>query len=144
MTKASDKRRVGSCLCGSVQVSVEFNHTDIGVCYCEKCRLWAGGPFFELECGDNVKFTGRDNIQTYASSEWAERGFCENCGTHLFIKDKRSGEYGIPPGLFDTDEALALNRQVFSDKKPEYYSFANETQDIPSSYIYQHYPETKE
>jgi len=98
----------------------------------------------EIECGTAVKFLGEENISVYKSSEWAVRGFCKNCGTHLYIRDEKSGEYGIPPGLFENDENIEFNRQVFIDQKPSYYSFSEKTQNITSEYIYKHFPQTKE
>ena len=97
----------------------------------------------ELECGSDVEIAGVENIQIYDSSPWAQRGFCKVCGSHLFIKDTRTGEYGIPPGVFNEDAGVKFRRQVFSDQKPDYYSFSNYTFNITSSYIYAHYPETK-
>lgn len=98
----------------------------------------------ELECGSNIEFAGGDNIATYESSKWAERGFCKVCGSHLFIKEKRSMSYGIPVGVFDDDSEISFNRQVFYDNKPAYYSFSNRTHNISSDYIYEHFPETRE
>ncbi|MEM7359616.1 MAG: GFA family protein [Pseudomonadota bacterium] len=97
-----------------------------------------------MECGTEVVFQGEGHIETFSSSSWAERGFCKKCGSHLFIKDTRSQEYGIPPGLFNDETGLNFNRQIFIDNKPEFYSFSERTQDIDSSFIYDHYPETRE
>ncbi len=138
----SDKQnRQGACLCGAITLTAEFDKTDVGACHCPTCIKWSGGPLMELECGSRVQFKGEQHIQTYASSNYATRGFCKICGSHLFIKDKHSN-YGVPPGLFDNSAGLKLNRQVFFDKKPTYYGFSNKTVNIDSDYIYQHHPET--
>lgn len=89
----------------------------------------------EIECGPNVTFEGKKNISVYDSSKWAERGFCNKCGSHLFIRTKENNEYGIPAGLFNNDLAFIFNRQVFIDLKPPYYSFSDNTRDIDSEYI---------
>lgn len=135
-------KRTGKCLCGAVQISVKASKIDMGACHCQTCRKWSGGPFLEVECGSDVVIEGYENIGTYDSSSWAQRGFCKICGTHLFLKSNASGEYGIPPGLFENDSDIQFNRQVFIDHKPSYYSFKNTTIDITSSYIYEHFPET--
>jgi len=98
----------------------------------------------ELECGTDVEFEGLEIIQTYSSSNYAERGFCKVCGSHLFIKETNSNSYGIPPGLFDNDSGFSFNRQVFFDNKPEYYAFSNNTLNITSEYIHAHFPETRD
>lgn len=140
----STELRNGRCLCGAVQLEVSFEHTDLGVCHCPNCQKWAGGPFMEIECGTKVIFTGKEHISTYNSSPWAERGFCKTCGTHLYIKDQNTNEYGIPPGLFENKAGIALQRQIFIDQKPTCYSFAESTKDITSDFIYQHFPHVKE
>lgn len=131
-------------MCGAVRITADVNKTDLGVCHCAKCKKWAGGPFMEIECGADVKFEGKEQIAVYESSKWAVRGFCKICGSHLFIKDKSSGEFGVPPGLFDDDAGIHLNRQVFFDHKPEYYSFSEITKNISSDFIYKHFPQVKE
>lgn len=136
--------RKDSCMCGAVNVLISRKCTDLGVCHCPLCRKWAGGPFMEIECGSDVQFEGAENISVFQSSSFAERGFCKKCGSHLFIRAVKTNEYGVPPGLFEKDDCIALNRQVFYDKKPEYYSFANATRNINSDYIYQNFPEVKD
>lgn len=137
-------KRMGSCLCGAVQITMSSEATDLGVCHCPKCRKWAGGPFFEIECGPDVIIEGSDSISTFKSSEWAERGFCKVCGSHLYIKSIETNEYGAPPGLFENNENIHFNRQVFYDKKPAYYSFSNTTKNITSDYIYEKFPRARE
>lgn len=84
----------------------------------------------ETECGTDVAFDGQDSISVYASSDWAERGFCKHCGTHLFYRFKANGHYGVPIGLFDDDDSLTFAHQVFIDEKPAYYAFANATHNM--------------
>ncbi|WP_395373410.1 GFA family protein [Marinicella sp. W31] len=139
-----DVRRSGACLCGAVRISVDIKQNDLGVCHCANCRKWSGGPFFEVEVGSDVTIEGEQAIQVYASSNWAERGFCKVCGSHLFIRDKSTNAYGIPPGLFEDDSSFQFNRQVFSDQKPVYYSFSNHTKNITSDFIYKNFPQVQE
>jgi len=47
-----------------------------------------------------LKVDGSDKVKMYASSSWASRGFCTECGTHLFFKFNQSGDYNIPVGIF--------------------------------------------
>ena len=142
MTQQSTRK--GQCLCGAVTITVPKQKQSLGACHCIKCRRWSGGPLLEIECGTDVSFTGEANITTFASSDWAQRGFCKICGSHLFVKANKTGEYGIPPGLFDDCQHIEFDRQVFYDQKPDYLDFANHTNNICSDYIYQHFPETKE
>jgi hypothetical protein len=93
----------------------------------------------EIECGTDVSFEGADNISVFDSSAWAERAFCKQCGTHLFYRLKKTGQHGVPVGLFDDEENLTFAHQVFIDEKPSYYKFSNETQDLTGAEILANY-----
>ena len=125
----------GACLCKAVGVFTTKVNPHLGACHCNMCRKWGGGAFLAVECGSDVSFSGEENISIYPSSEWAERGFCQKCGSHLFYKFKETNQYYIPAGLFDNDEGLVFDNQVFIDEKPEYYTFANETKNLTGAEI---------
>lgn len=90
----------------------------------------------EIDCGTAVSFGGEENISVFDSSEWAERGFCSNCGTHLFYRIKKSGQHMIPVGLFDDGYDLVFKNQVFIDEKPSFYCFANETDEMTGAELF--------
>jgi len=119
-----------SCLCGTVSLAATPKSYHMLACHCETCRKWGGGPFLAVECGGEVRFEGAENISVYDSSEWAERGFCKQCGTHLFYRLKQGEMYAIPVGLFNEQKAWQMAEQVFIDSKPSYYSFAEKTRNL--------------
>lgn len=116
----------GQCLCGAVTVTARHN-THVEACHCGMCRRWGGGPLLAISCGSDVQFTGKEQVSVYESSEWAERGFCRHCGTHLFYRFKSADSYALPAGLFQSQASLALTEQIYIDSKPDYYAFANDT-----------------
>jgi hypothetical protein len=120
----------GNCLCGAVRITAKAMNIKVGACHCDMCRKWAGGPLMMVDCGSDVSFEGADNIATFSSSEWAERGFCSNCGTHLFYRLKESERYFVSVGLFDNCKDFVFDRQIFIDEKPQFYCFANETKNM--------------
>lgn len=122
--------RRGSCACGSVSVTAEKASTKLGACHCKTCRQWGGGPLLTVSCGSAVTFAGAEHIGIFDSSEWAERGFCQRCGSHLFYRLKQSGHHEIPAGLFDGGDDLQFDHQVFVDQRPGYYRFANATEEL--------------
>ena len=126
----------GSCLCGAVHVAARPKSTSIGACHCTMCRKWGGGPLFAAECEDDVRFDGEENIATFSSSDWAERGFCSKCGTHLFYRLKEGGHYAIPVGLFEDGDRWTLSDQIFIDEKPSFYSFAEKTRDLTGAEVF--------
>ncbi len=134
----------GSCLCGAVRISAKNMSNIVGACHCNICRKWGGAAFLAVECGSDVSFSGEENIGVYQSSEWAERGFCQKCGSHLFYKLKQNNQHFIPVGLFDNSEGLRFDHQVFIDEKPEYYSFANETHNMTGAELFAQFAPTSE
>lgn len=115
----------GHCLCGSVRL-VSPAAREIGACHCGFCRRWGGGPLLAVHCGPDVQVEGIDHVSVYSSSEWAQRAFCSQCGTHLYYKLLGTGEYFVPAGLFDGSD-FELVSQIYVDNKPSYYEFANQT-----------------
>lgn len=124
----------GSCLCSSITVSAP-TETEIGVCHCSMCRRWSGGPMLAVHCGSGVAFSGQQPPATYRSFEWAERGFCPTCGTHLFYHLLLSDEYILPAGLFQ-EQSFEVANQIFIDEKPEYYELANDTPKLTGEQVF--------
>lgn len=129
----------GACLCGAVRVKAEVKSNDIGACDCAMCRKWGGGPLLAVECESDVDFEGSEQILTFDSSEWAERGFCQKCGTHLFYRLKEGGHYAIPVGLFDDGDHWKFSQQIFIDQKPSFYSFAERTNNLTGQEVFDLY-----
>lgn|SRR5690554_4181199 len=129
----------GRCLCGAVQITAKTKNNNMGVCHCTMCRKWGSGPLFAVECGSDVAFEGKDKISTYNSSEWAERGFCQQCGTHLFYRLKETGQYAIPIGLFEDGEQWNLTEQIFIDQKPSFYSLTQKTKELTGKEVFAQY-----
>lgn len=132
-------RREGHCLCGAVYVTALAISNKIGACHCGMCRRWTGGPSMSISCGSDVTFEGEENITVFESSQWAERGFCNKCGSHLFYRLKTNKHYYIPAGIFENADDLVFDNQLFIDKKPKYYSFANETKNMTEAEIFSMY-----
>lgn len=129
----------GRCLCGKVKVIANTMSRSVGTCHCDMCRRWTGGPLMVVDCGADVVFDGEENIKVYESSAWAERGFCANCGNHLFYRLKAANQYMLPAGLFDDHPPLVFDHQVFIDEKPEYYSFSNRTHNMTGQELFAKY-----
>ena len=115
----------GRCLCGAVTFTAEDVETHVHACHCAMCRNWTGGPMLAAQVG-RVRFSGESNIKTYASSEWAERGFCAECGSTLFYRLKQPEMYMMATGAFDDAEQFSLAGEIFVDEKPSSYDFAGE------------------
>ncbi len=124
-----------SCLCGAIKITANEINPKFTVCHCDSCRGWGGAPFFAVQCGTNVSIEGSEKVKTYNSSSWASRGFCMECGTHLFYKFNESGDYNMPVGIFQGLDGLEMDMQYFSDQRPDYYCFSNETKEMTKAEI---------
>lgn len=120
----------GRCLCGAVTVTVDEFNGKVGACHCGMCRRWGGGPSLSIDGGNRVRLGGEEFIRIYSSSEWGERAFCSRCGSLLFFRLKANGATFVKAGLFDELPGAAFNQQIFIDRKPAWYAFANETRDM--------------
>jgi len=125
-----------TCLCGSVSITVTENNPHVGACHCSMCRKWGGGPLMTVKHDSPISFSGEENISVFSSSEWAERGFCKQCGTHLFYRLKETQEYYLTAGLFEDNKHFVFDHQVFIDNKPDYYEFANATRNMTEKEIF--------
>jgi hypothetical protein len=116
----------GRCLCGAVTFSAEGVETEHHACHCGMCRRWSGGSgFLGAPCAD-VRFHDDQLVGRFASSEWAERGFCLRCGTTLFYYLIPTQRYTMSVGTFDDVAPFRLVREIFIDHKPPGYSFEGE------------------
>ena len=77
-----------------------------------------------------------DNVGYYDSSEWAERVFCRQCGTHLFYNLKDGHARYVPVGLFAQQQDMVLSHQIFIDSKPHYYHFAEQTTNMTGEEVF--------
>ena len=129
----------GSCLCGAVEFTAKSMSKNVGACHCSMCRKWGGGPLMAVDCGTDVAFSWEENISVYNSSAWAERGFCNKCGSHLFYRLKENQQYMMPAGIFDDDSKFVFDHQVFIDEKPLFYCFSNKTEDMTGDELFAKY-----
>ncbi|MDD0974612.1 GFA family protein [Pseudomonas fontis] len=128
------KEKHGSCLCGAVTLAVTVENASVGACHCGMCRKWAGGPSLMVETKQPVRITA-GVPKVYNSSDWAERAFCEQCGTHLYYRLKAGGFESVPVGVLDGDDDWTFDLQVYVDSKPKYYCFANQTKEMTGAEV---------
>jgi hypothetical protein len=77
----------GACLCGRVEFDV--NEPEVmGACHCTRCQRWSGGPgsTVVVVAAKNFKVTkGKDQLKLYHEGEFADRYFCGNCGSGVYV-----------------------------------------------------------
>ena len=125
----------GHCLCGAVRVRMTPPVPHVEACHCTMCRRWGGGAYLSLRGVPDPEIEGAEQIVRYASSDWAERGFCGKCGTHLFYFYRPKQSYSFTAGLFDGADGFTLDEEIFIDEKPGYYDFAGERERLTAAEV---------
>lgn len=138
----AETMRTGRCLCGSVRFAAEPRRAHIAACHCGMCRRWASGPFMAVHCR-NVRFESDRHVRRFRSSDWAERGFFDRCGSTLFYHMVGSDQYGVAAGLFDDLSGLQFALQLYIDHKPDFYAFAQQTRTLTEADIVARNPGSK-
>lgn len=128
----------GTCLCGAVCITAP-DHLSMSACHCTMCQRWGGGPLLSVHCGSTPTITGSEHVSVFESSDWAERGFCSKCGTHLYYRLVAANEYVVPAGFFQDGTQFRFEEQIFIDSKPAYYEFANETAQLTGAEVFAKY-----
>lgn len=135
--KATEAKTLdGRCLCGEVRLRVAPEALHADACHCGMCRTWGGGPFLSMPCGTNVEVVGDgDALALFDSSDWGQRGFCRDCGTHLFYRLRDAGTYYVSAGLFGAVDGIEFTTEIFIDRKPDWYAFANPTRKMTGAEV---------
>jgi hypothetical protein len=128
----------GRCLCGAVTITLDSFDGHVGACHCGMCRRWSG-PSLTVDGGRQIRISGETHLRRYRSSDWAERAFCERCGSSLFYRLLSTGEHFVWAGLFDALPGAVFDRQIFIDQKPGWYAFANATTDLTEAEVFAKY-----
>ena len=105
------KNARGHCLCGAVTVTVTELDLHFGACHCGMCRRWTGVAFVAFPAAPgSVEATGP--VRTRAFSDWAERAWCDDCGSALWYEVTADGPVKgtryVAAGLFENAGGVAL------------------------------------
>ena len=116
----------GSCLCGAVAFEVDKIPESYRACHCNACRK-SGGHYWSAFSVDNAdfRFTEDRGLKWYRSSDWAERGFCKECGASLFFKPLGKDIIEMAPGSIDGPTGTMLAGHIFVAFKGDYYELAD-------------------
>jgi hypothetical protein len=130
----------GRCLCGAVTLAGRGAPKGIHCCHCRDCARWNGGPLMAVEFEGGIDVAGP--VRWFASSEWAERGSCEACGSALLWRLKDLSMINAAVGAFDDQSIFAgIESHIFVDSKPRYYEFADDAPRLTAAqFLERHQP----
>lgn len=127
----------GQCMCGAVTVRATPSRSALGACHCDMCRRWTSSAYISFPVESSYAALGP--VKTYTSSDWAERAFCETCGSALWYRitapGKMHGQTQMAAGLFENAGGNALKLELYIGKKPEGYAFAGERRQMTQAEV---------
>jgi hypothetical protein len=96
----------GGCQCGAVRYQLLTPPEHASICHCRMCQRACGQPFmtFARVKNENLRWT-RGNPSVFRSSNIAERGFCNSCGTPLTYRRVEANTISVTIGSLDDPEA---------------------------------------
>ena len=68
-----------------------------------------------------IIITKSDTLTWYRSSDFAQRGFCNACGSSVFYKRDGVDFTSIGAGCVDGPSGLKTAKHIFMDDKGDYY-----------------------
>ena len=108
----------GGCQCGAVRYRFEGEPGPAGLCHCRMCQK-AGGNWGLALIGldaERLVWT-RGWPREFRSSPVVARGFCERCGTPLYMREDGDAHYEIAIGSLDDPNAAPPTRAVGVESK---------------------------
>jgi len=105
----------GACLCGKLTFDVSEPEV-LGTCHCTRCTRWSGtgGSAVVVASPKSFKVTGgQELMKRYAEDKFADRYFCSNCGSSVYI-DGGAKYYVMAGVLKDVAMKNAFHIQVAS------------------------------
>lgn len=115
----------GQCLCGAVTVEALTDRSNMRACHCDMCRRHTSSMFISIATEqDSITVTGP--AKTFRSSDWANRGFCEVCGSTLWYGTNHDGARHLAAGLFDNGGGSTMQIEFFNDRCPDGYALAGD------------------
>ena len=109
--------KTGSCLCGAVKFAVTGPLRAVIACHCHQCRKQTGNYMSATGVKDQyLELTETRGLKWYRSSDKARRGFCSECGSGLWSRDRETGDIrGVRMGTFDSDPGVRPSRRHYVD-----------------------------
>lgn len=114
-------------MCGAVRVEATTSDATLSACHCEMCRQHTSSMFVSISADQpSVKVSGP--AKSFRSSDWAERGFCSECGSTLWYGTVHDGARHLAAGLFANAGGANLTLEYFADQCPNGYRLEGDLQ----------------
>ena len=119
---AHNRVRTGSCLCGGVRYTTVGELRAVINCFCTQCQKTSGHHFAATRADLNqFELVSDATLCWYDSSDIAQRGFCNRCGSSLFWQRKGTQTISITAGTLDKPTHLKTADNIFVEDKSDYH-----------------------
>lgn len=113
----------GGCGCGAVRFAVSAPLLSAAYCHCTRCQKRTGTGFQASARpvpGSVTVTRGAEQLRDWALDTGMSKAFCVHCGSHLFARDRDTGEIrSIRMSAFDGDPGVRpLARQYVAYAPP--------------------------
>jgi len=124
--------REGGCLCGKVRFKVFGKPVRANICHCSQCRKAAGAPYLALAEFPAEAVTWTKGLPAYfGSSDAAERGFCEHCGTTLTFCYIDGDTIDLSISAFDDPSAFPPEEHLWISSKVSWVTLDDDLPKYP-------------
>ena len=121
----------GSCLCGQLTYRVRGDLRPVSACHCTQCRKSSGNYVTATSARrSDVEIDGQ--VQWYASSQNAKRGFCLTCGSNVFW-DGPGENISIMAGTLDKPTGVTTAGHIYCADKGDYYEISDGLPQVPGA-----------
>jgi hypothetical protein len=139
MTESSAYVIEGGCLCGAVRFALTAMPESVGYCHCRRCQKRTGtaaSPQARIDGSTFKLLSGADHIRGWSPpGEGFEKCFCDECGSHLFSRNRDASLMSIRMAAFDLDPQIAPSFR-------QYVNYAASWEPIPHDGL-ELYPEAR-
>ncbi|MGI9235684.1 MAG: GFA family protein [Woeseiaceae bacterium] len=112
----------GSCLCGSVQLTLDGDLTSARYCYCTNCTKFAGTAPATWAIAERSKLevNSRGHVKKFNSGKGL-RCFCTDCGSPVWFESLDYPDMvAIPLGVLDDGAVPAPTAHIWTQSKPDW------------------------
>jgi hypothetical protein len=113
----------GGCLCGAIRYRAAARPMRAVICHCSICRKHTGAPIASFVHFPIDSFTWlKEQPKRYRSSEFAERGFCSQCGSTVTMHEEvLSDRVQVAIGSLDQPDRVAVNDHVWTQDQISWF-----------------------
>ncbi|MDI9238886.1 GFA family protein [Lysobacter sp. LF1] len=117
----------GGCLCGAVRYRASAAPIRGVICHCTMCRRHSGAPALAFVHFPAVAFQWiAAPPRWYRTSPFAERGFCDTCGSTLGMREEvLQDRVQVCVGSLDSPEQVRMDDHVWTRSRLPWFDVAD-------------------